>query len=128
MAEVLDTETDLPEAFLVALKARAERNSRLILASLAGVRAGAAQIEQIRAARTQLAHLHRRRSAGRGAQPSHPRPARLTAPTGAATRQPAGPSPPGMRGDRPLRRARTSPGPLPFARVSQAGIGLRGCA
>ena len=54
VAEVLATETDLPEAFLVALKARAERNSRLILASLAGVRAGAAQIEQIRAARSQL--------------------------------------------------------------------------
>ncbi|MFO1209788.1 MAG: hypothetical protein U1E40_11265 [Amaricoccus sp.] len=54
IAEVLETETDLPEAFLVALKARAERNSRLILASLAGVRAGAAQIERIRAARDEL--------------------------------------------------------------------------
>jgi hypothetical protein len=54
VAELLDSETDLPEAFLVALKARAERNSRLILASLAGVRAGAAQIEQIRSARAQL--------------------------------------------------------------------------
>ncbi len=48
MAEILATETELPEAFLLALKARAERNSRLILASLAGVKAGAAQIEQIR--------------------------------------------------------------------------------
>ena len=28
VAEVLESETDLPEAFLVALKARAERNSR----------------------------------------------------------------------------------------------------
>ena len=54
VAELLESETDLPEAFLVALKARAERNSRLILASLAGVRAGAAQIEQIRSARAQL--------------------------------------------------------------------------
>ena len=54
IAEVLESETDLPEAFLVALKARAERNSRLILASLAGVRAGAAQIERIRAARDEL--------------------------------------------------------------------------
>ena len=44
----------MPEAFLVALKARAERNSRLILASLAGVRAGAAQIDQIRTSRSQL--------------------------------------------------------------------------
>ena len=50
IAELLESETDLPEAFLVALKARAERNSRLILASLAGVRAGVAQIERIRAA------------------------------------------------------------------------------
>ena len=54
VAEVLDQETEVPEAFLVALKARAERNSRLILASLAGVRAGASHVEQIRAARAQL--------------------------------------------------------------------------
>ena len=51
---MLDSESEVPEAFLAALKARAERNSRLILASLAGVRSGAAQIEQIRAARSQL--------------------------------------------------------------------------
>jgi hypothetical protein len=50
MAEILAGETDLPEAFLVALKARAERNSRLILASLAGVKSAAARIEEIRAA------------------------------------------------------------------------------
>jgi hypothetical protein len=54
MAEILAAEADLPEAFLVALKARAERNSRLILASLAGVRAAAAQIDRISAARDQL--------------------------------------------------------------------------
>ena len=54
IAEILENESDLPEAFLVALKARAERNGRLILASLAGVQAGAAQIEQIRATRDQL--------------------------------------------------------------------------
>jgi hypothetical protein len=54
VAEVLETESEVPEAFLAALKARAERNSRLILASLAGVRSGAAQIEQIRTARSQL--------------------------------------------------------------------------
>lgn len=54
ISELLESETELPEAFVLALKARAERNSRLILASLAGVRAGAAQIEQIRAARDQL--------------------------------------------------------------------------
>jgi hypothetical protein len=54
MAEVLAAESELPEAFLVALKARAERNSRLILASLAGVRAGTERIAQIRAARDEL--------------------------------------------------------------------------
>jgi hypothetical protein len=47
VAEILESESDLPEAFLTALKARAERNSRLILASLAGVRSGIARIEQI---------------------------------------------------------------------------------
>lgn len=50
MEEILGSESDLPEAFLTALKSRAERNSRLILASLAGVKAGAAQIERIRSA------------------------------------------------------------------------------
>ncbi len=54
IAELLETQTDLPEAFLVALKARAERNSRLILASLAGVRSGRAEIERIRADRGRL--------------------------------------------------------------------------
>jgi hypothetical protein len=54
LAEILENETELPEAFLVALKARAERNSRLILASLAGVKAGAAQVEQIQSGRDQL--------------------------------------------------------------------------
>ncbi|MBB5222515.1 hypothetical protein HNP73_002451 [Amaricoccus macauensis] len=47
VAEILESETDLPEAFLTALKARAERNSRLILASLAGVRSGIARIDEI---------------------------------------------------------------------------------
>ena len=54
LAEILETETELPEAFIVALKARAERNGRLLLASLAGVKAGAAQIQQIQAARDHL--------------------------------------------------------------------------
>ena len=53
MAEILQGERELPEAFLAALKARAERNSRLILASLAGVRAAAARIDEI-AGRDQL--------------------------------------------------------------------------
>lgn len=46
VAELLTAENDLPEAFLVALKARAERNSRLILASLAGVKAAADQMAE----------------------------------------------------------------------------------
>lgn len=54
VAEILESETDLPEAFLVALKARAERNSRLILASLAGVRSGLARIRQIAGERGEL--------------------------------------------------------------------------
>ena len=54
VADVLDSESEVPEAFLAALKARAERNSRLILASLAGVRSGAAEVERIRTARSQL--------------------------------------------------------------------------
>ena len=54
VAEILESETDLPEAFLVALKARAERNSRLILASLAGVRSGMARIEKIATERGEL--------------------------------------------------------------------------
>ncbi|HRP07978.1 MAG TPA: alcohol dehydrogenase catalytic domain-containing protein [Gemmatimonadales bacterium] len=44
----------IPEAFLTALKTKAERNSRLLLASLAGVRAAAAQIDAIAAARGEL--------------------------------------------------------------------------
>jgi hypothetical protein len=54
LTEILETETDLPEVFIVALKARAERNGRLLLASLAGVKAGAAEIERIQATRDQL--------------------------------------------------------------------------
>ena len=54
VADILEAETDLPEAFLIALKARAERNSRLILASLAGVRSGIARIGQMEAERGEL--------------------------------------------------------------------------
>jgi hypothetical protein len=54
LAEILQAERELPEAFLAALKARAERNSRLILASLAGVRAAAARLDEIAAGRDQL--------------------------------------------------------------------------
>ena len=43
-----------PEAFLAALKSRAERNSRLLLASLAGVKAAQTQISEINSARDRL--------------------------------------------------------------------------
>jgi hypothetical protein len=43
-----------PEGFLVALKAKAERNSRLLLAALAGLRAGQEQIAEASAARATL--------------------------------------------------------------------------
>lgn len=54
LAEVLTQESDLPESFLSALKLRAERNSRLLMASLAGMKSAAAQVEQIREAREHL--------------------------------------------------------------------------
>ena len=54
LTEILETETELPEAFIVALKSRAERNGRLLLASLAGVKAGAAEVERIRSAEDAL--------------------------------------------------------------------------
>ena len=54
LAEILESETALPEGFMVALKARAERNGRLLLASLAGVRAGATEIARIAAAGDRL--------------------------------------------------------------------------
>lgn len=54
VAEILEGEAELPEAFLAALKAKAERNSRLLLASLAGVRSGADQVARIHAARERL--------------------------------------------------------------------------
>ncbi len=54
LGELLAEQRTLPEAFLTAVKARAERNSRLILASIAGVKSAAAQIAQIDAARDSL--------------------------------------------------------------------------
>ena len=44
----------VPEAFLTAVRARAERNGRLILASIAGAKSAAAQIATIDAARDSL--------------------------------------------------------------------------
>ena len=52
--ELLAQETPPPESFLTALKLKAERNSRLLLASLAGMKAATAQIDRIRDARDHL--------------------------------------------------------------------------
>lgn len=52
--ELFERERDLPEAFLTAIKARAERNSRLILASIAGVKSAEAQIARMDDARDRL--------------------------------------------------------------------------
>lgn len=54
LEELLEQERDLPEAFLTAVKARAERNSRLILASIAGVKSAGARIAQMDEARDRL--------------------------------------------------------------------------
>ena len=54
LAELLADPADLPAAFLAALKSKAERNRRLILASLNGVTAAEAQIARIDAAQGAL--------------------------------------------------------------------------
>lgn len=50
VAELAGQEAQLPAAFLAAVKAKAERNRRLIEASIAGVKSAAAQIADIDAA------------------------------------------------------------------------------
>jgi hypothetical protein len=54
LAEILAARKELPPDFVATLKARAERNSRLLLASLAGVKAAAEQVEKLATARRQL--------------------------------------------------------------------------
>ncbi len=54
IAELVAAERTLPEAFLAAVKARAERNSRLVLASIAGVKSAQAALERIDAAEGSL--------------------------------------------------------------------------
>ncbi len=54
LGDILAQDPSPPEDFLAALRAKAERNSRLILASLAGIKAANAQIDQIREIRDQL--------------------------------------------------------------------------
>jgi flagellar biosynthesis/type III secretory pathway chaperone len=47
MNELLSSGVSLPEAFIVALKARADRNGRLLRASIDGMKSARAQIDQI---------------------------------------------------------------------------------
>jgi hypothetical protein len=54
MKDLVAGKTGAPEAFLADLKTRAERNSRLLLASLAGVKAAQNQISEINSARDRL--------------------------------------------------------------------------
>ncbi len=54
LAEIMATGREMPADFVAALKQRAERNSRLLLASLAGVRAASAEVEKIEKARGQI--------------------------------------------------------------------------
>ncbi len=54
LAELLAEERTLPEAFLSAVQARAERNGRLMQAAIAGVKSADAQIARIDAARDSL--------------------------------------------------------------------------
>ena len=112
MAEILEAETDLPEAFLVALKARAERNSRLILASLAGVRAAAAQIERIRAARAQLRTYT---AEGASVEMRPTRPPATSAPDAGAGQAAATLS----WGDRPASHGALKSQPKPLVRAAQ---------
>lgn len=54
LAELLAGDGELPDGFMTALKAKAERNSRLLLASLAGLRAARDQIESVEQAHRSL--------------------------------------------------------------------------
>ena len=81
VAEVLDSESEVPEAFLAALKARAERNSRLILASLAGRALGSGADRADPHQPLAAPHLQRGGHARGGARADHhPRSARLRLP------------------------------------------------
>lgn len=54
LAEILAAGRELPPDFVTALKARAERNARLLLASLAGVKAAAGEVEKLERARGEI--------------------------------------------------------------------------
>lgn len=54
LAEIAAADQPPPAAFLAALKTKAERNARLIAASLVGLRAAGAEIDAARTARESL--------------------------------------------------------------------------
>ncbi|MBP7242975.1 hypothetical protein [Amaricoccus sp.] len=54
IAEILAQETVIPQGFLTALKARAERNGHLIKAAIAGVKSAAAEVARIDEAQGRL--------------------------------------------------------------------------
>ncbi|HMQ93642.1 MAG TPA: hypothetical protein PKA33_13895 [Amaricoccus sp.] len=54
IADILSVQKELPAEFVATLKAKAERNSRLLLASLAGVKAASDQVERIETSRREL--------------------------------------------------------------------------
>lgn len=54
LTEILAGEAEPPESFVAALQSRAERNSRLLMASIAGLREADAQIERLRIASENL--------------------------------------------------------------------------
>ena len=54
LADLLAPGHDAPEGFLEALQAKAERNSRLLLASIAGLKAAREQVDAAEEARSSL--------------------------------------------------------------------------
>jgi len=54
IADILSVQKDLPAEFVATLKAKAERNSRLLLASLAGVKAASEEVDRIEVTRREL--------------------------------------------------------------------------
>lgn len=71
LAEITASERPLPPKFVSALKTRAERNGRLLQASLAGIRAASAEVEKIERSRGQIgAYTDRGARAARAADPA----------------------------------------------------------
>lgn len=54
LAEVLAAESEVPQAFVMALKTRADRNARLLQASVEGVKAATSELAKIEESRDKL--------------------------------------------------------------------------